>query len=168
MKKYISALLTVSVLILVACTATHNAATTTHNSATADAPYNDSADARLEIKHALKRAAATQTLVIVVFGANWCPDCRELDLAMENGPSASLMARNFQVVKVSVGHLDKNLDVARSYGVPPEKGIPAVAILSSQNKVLYVTKEGELAKARNMGDTGIYDFFKRVTATVKP
>ena len=160
MKKYISVLLTV-IVILGACTAAQNAAA-------ADTPYNDAADAKLEIKHALARAADTHTSVIVVFGANWCPDCRELDHAMKNGDCASLMARDFQVVNVSVGRWDKNLDVAKSYGVPLEKGIPAVAIVSSHNKVLYVTKEGELANARDMGDTGIYDFFKRVTANVKP
>jgi thioredoxin len=162
MTKYISVLLTASILILGAFTATHN-------SFGADTPYNDTADARLEIKHALARAADTHTSVIVVFGANWCPDCRELDHAMKNGDCASLMTRDFQVVKVSVGRMDKNLDVAKSYGVPLERGIPAVAILSSQNKVLYITREGELADARHMGDIGIYDFFKRVTASaIKP
>ncbi|HEY1787833.1 MAG TPA: thioredoxin family protein [Verrucomicrobiae bacterium] len=158
MKKYISVLLTLSVLILGACMATQNAAAT-------DSPYNENADARLDIRQALTRAAETKTSVIVVFGANWCPDCRELDHAMKNGDCAALMGRDFQIVKVSVGRLDKNLDIAKEYGVPLSKGIPAVAIVSSQDKVLYVTREGELANARNMGDTGIYDFFKRVTAT---
>jgi protein disulfide-isomerase len=63
-----------------------------------------------------------------------------------------------------VGRWDKNLDVAKTYGVPLEKGIPAVAIISAKNETLYVTKEGELANARKMGDKGIYEFFKRVTA----
>jgi thioredoxin 1 len=160
MERIISVLLTVNLLVLGAGIATDNAAA-------ADKPYDDNANARLEIKHALTRAADTHTSVIVVFGANWCPDCRELDHAMKNGDCAKLMARDFQVVNVSVGRFNKNLDVARSYGVPLEKGIPAVAILSSENKVLYLTREGELANARDMGDTGIYDFFKRVTASVK-
>jgi protein disulfide-isomerase len=65
-----------------------------------------------------------------------------------------------------VGLFDKNLDVAKSYGLPLEKGIPAVVIISIKNEVLYATREGELADARKMGDTGIYDFFKRVTASI--
>jgi thioredoxin 1 len=135
--------------------------------AAADTPYNETANARLDIKQALTQAAATHTSVIVVFGANWCGDCQMLDYAMKSGTSAKLLARDFQIVKVNVGRWDKNLDLAKSYGVPLEKGIPAVAILSSSNKVLYVTKEGELANARQMGENGIYDFFKRVTASVK-
>ena len=135
--------------------------------ASADSPYNDNADARSDIQQALAQAATNHTDVIVVFGANWCPDCRELEYAMSKGSSAALLARDFQIVKVSVGRWNKNLDVAESYGVPLSQGIPAVAILSADNKVLYVTKEGELANARDMGEDGIYDFFKRVTGEVK-
>jgi thioredoxin len=133
----------------------------------ADKPYNENANAKLEIQQALKQAAAARSPIIIVFGANWCPDCRMLDSAMENGECAKLLASDFKVVKVSVGHFDKNLDVAKSYGVPLAKGIPAVAIVSPKNKVLYVTKDGELANARTMGKKGIYDFFKRVTAEAK-
>jgi thioredoxin 1 len=131
----------------------------------ADRPYDEGADARLDIKHALAQAAAAKTPVIVVFGANWCGDCKMLDAAMKQGPTATLLSGEFKIVKVNVGHFDKNLEVARSYGVPIEKGIPAVVIISPSNKVLYATKEGELADARKMGKTGIYEFFKRVTAS---
>jgi thioredoxin len=132
----------------------------------ADNPYNETADAKLEIKQALTQAAPTQTPIIIVFGANWCGDCKMLDSAMKSGASAPLLAKDFKIVKVNVGHWDKNLDVAKAYGVPLEKGIPAVAIISAKNEVLYVTREGELANARSMGDKGIYEFFKRVTGDV--
>lgn len=132
-----------------------------------DKPYNEAADARLEINQALKQAATSQAPVIVVFGANWCGDCKMLDAAMKTGASALLLSRDFKIVKVNVGRMDKNVDLAKSYGVPLEKGIPAVVIVSPKNAVLYATKEGELADARKMGDNGIYEFFKRVTAESK-
>ena len=75
------------------------------------------------------------------------------------------MARDFQIVKVNVDRFDKNLNVVKAYGVPLEKGIPAVAIISTNNEVLYVTRGGELANAGKMGEDGIYKFFKQVTAT---
>ena len=129
-----------------------------------DNPYNETADAKLDIQKALTEAAPAQTPIIIVFGANWCGDCKMLDSAMKNGASAPLLSRDFKLVKVNVGHWDKNLDIAKAYGVPLEKGIPAVAIISARDQVLYVTREGELANARSMGDKGIYEFFKRVTA----
>ena len=131
----------------------------------ADTPYNETADAKLEISQALTQAATNKTPIIVVFGANWCGDCQMLNIAMTSGASASLLSRDFKIVKVNVGHFDKNLDVAKSYGVPLEKGIPAVVIISAKNEVLYATQEGELANAGKMGDKGIYEFFKRVTAS---
>lgn len=131
----------------------------------ADLPYNETADAKLEIKQALTQAATAKIPVIVVFGANWCGDCRALDTAMKTGASAALLSRDFKIVKVDVGQIDKNLDTAKSYGVPLKKGIPAVVIISPSNEVLYATRAGELSDARKMGDNGIYEFFKRVTAS---
>lgn len=150
MKRILNALIFLSVVVGVAA---------------AELPYNESADAKADIKQAL--AGGGNKPVIVVFGANWCPDCRALDGALKHGASATLLSRDFKIVKVDVGHMDKNADVAASYGVPLKKGIPAVAIVSPKNEVLYVTKEGELASARKMGDDGIYQFFKRVTAEAK-
>ena len=133
----------------------------------AETPYDEKADAKQEIKQALTQGAKTKTPIIVVFGANWCGDCKMLDSAMKKGASAPLLSQDFKIVKVDVGHFDKNADVAESYGVPLKKGIPAVAILSVKGEVLYVTKDGELADARKMGDNGVYEFFKRVTESTK-
>ena len=129
----------------------------------ADGPYNEGADARADIQQALTQAAQSGKSVIVVFGANWCGDCKVLDLAMKQGASAPLVAREFTVVKVDVGRFDHNVAIADSYGVPLKNGIPAIVILSPANKVLYVTRAGELADARNMGENGIYEFLRKVT-----
>ena len=133
--------------------------------AAAENPYDETADARLEIKQALTQAATNKTPVIIVFGANWCGDCKMLDAAMKTGASAPLLTRDFKIVKVNVGRFDTNTEIAKAYDVPLTRGIPAVVIISTNNAVIYATREGELANARKMGDGGIYDFFKRVTPT---
>jgi protein disulfide-isomerase len=129
----------------------------------ADPMYNETADAKAEIKQALAQANSAGLPVLVIFGANWCGDCKVLDMAIKEGASAPLVAKEFKVVKVDVGRFDHNVDIAQSYGVPLKKGIPAVVVLSPKNQVLYVTREGELADARKMGESGIYDFFRKVT-----
>lgn len=133
----------------------------------ADGPYDEAADAKADIKQALNQAAAAKLPVLVVFGANWCADCKVLDMALKQGNAAPLVAREFRIVKVDVGRFDRNVEVAESYGVPLKKGIPAVAVLTSGNEVLYVTRAGELADARNMGETGIYEFFKAASQRAK-
>ena len=134
----------------------------------ADGPYDEAADARLAIAGAQAAAAQARVPLIVVFGANWCPDCKVLDLAMKSGEAAPLIARDFRVVKVDVGRFNRNVDVAEAYGVPLKQGIPAVAVLSAKGELLYATRSGELADARHMGESGIHDFFKRVAAGPRP
>lgn len=131
----------------------------------ATAPYDESANAPAQIQASLQEAKATNKPVLVVFGANWCGDCKVLDMSFKTGASAPLIQQHFKMVKVNVGKFDRNLDIAEAYGVPLKKGIPAVAILSIDGKVIYATKTGELADARNMGDTAIYDFFVKVAST---
>lgn len=129
--------------------------------------YDEAADAKAEIRTALDAASKSKVPVLVVFGANWCGDCKVLDMAFKAGASAPLIQKNFKIVKVNVGRFDRNVDIADSYGVPLKSGIPAVAVLSPRGEVLYATRGGELADARNMGDKAIYEFFAKVAVPAK-
>ena len=130
-------------------------------------PYDETADAKAAVRQALAAAKQSRTPVFVIFGANWCEDCRALDRAIQSGKSAELLAREFKVVKVDIGNFDRNLDLVATYGNPIKKGIPAAVVLSPNNEVLYATRAGELADARRMSESGIYDFLKKVTQTAK-
>ena len=131
-----------------------------------DWPYDEKADATADVHRALGAAAADHRDVLLVFGANWCGDCRALDKAM-HGSSQPLISGKFHVVKIDVGNFDKNLDLANRYGNPIAKGIPAVVVLGADNHVIYSTKGGELADARKMGDQGIYDFLSQKVASAR-
>src|SRR4029450_10143548 len=89
----------------------------------ATALYNEAADARAEIRAALDEASKARGPVLVVVAANWCGDCKVLDMAFKSGASAPLIQKNFKVVKVNVGRFDRNVDIADSYGVPLKSGI---------------------------------------------
>ena len=132
-------------------------------------PYDENADAKAAVQQALVAAKAAHVPVLLIFGANWCEDCRALDKALKEGKNAELMQQQFKVVKVDVGNFDHNLDVAQAYGNPLKKGIPAAVLVSSDNnQVLYATKGGELANARRMSESGIYDFFKQAASVKAP
>ena len=128
-------------------------------------PYDESVDAKAAVQQSLDAAKTDNLPVLVIFGANWCADCRALDAALKTGRTAELMARDFHVVKVDVGNFNRNLDVDRAYGDPIRKGIPAAVVLSPDAQVLYATRGGELADARRMGEGGIHDFFEGVVQT---
>ena len=88
-------------------------------------PYDESVDAKTTVQQALSAARAGNRPVLVIFGANWCEDCRVLDQALKTGRNGALVSREFEVVKVDVGRFNRNLDIAQSYGDPIKKGIPA-------------------------------------------
>ena len=123
--------------------------------------YDESADARAGIEQARVQAAAAGKRVLVVFGANWCGDCRVLDLSMKQGRLKELIEAKFLVVKVDVGRFDRNVDLAQRYGVPLKKGIPTVAVLAADGAASFVTSGGELADARAMGEDALVAFFDR-------
>jgi thioredoxin 1 len=124
-------------------------------------PYEVPDHARTALAAGLSEARVEHKEVLLVFGANWCEDCRALDKAM-HGSSAALISSHFVVVKVNVGNFDANLDIASQYGNPIAKGIPAAVVITTNDQILYTTKAGELANARRMSDHGIYDFFSSV------
>jgi protein disulfide-isomerase len=90
-----------------------------------------------------------------------------LDSAL-HGKGATSISDRFVVVKVDVGNFDRNLDLAKRYDVPLRKGIPAAAVLSGNDTLLYVTKAGELANAHRMGEPAIVDLLSRVVADAAP
>ncbi len=74
---------------------------------------------------------------------------------------ASLIEKNSVVVKIDIGRMNKNLDVAQKYGMPLNKGIPALALLNRYGKVLYAQDQGRFANARRMGYESFVAFFKQ-------
>lgn len=131
---------------------------TTMFAAPALADYDPPEAAAAAIAAAKVQAKKTQRSVLLVFGADWCKDCRVLETEMAKPELAAKLATRYDIVKVNVGRFDRNTDIAERYGVPLKKGIPAVAVISPDDKVLAATAAGELASARSMSSEGISGF----------
>ena len=123
--------------------------------------YNESADARVEIKEALAKARAEHKRVIVVFGANWCFDCHVLDEAFHKPDLATIIAANYEVVHIDIGKGDKNQDLMNKYEVPMKRGIPGLAVLEADGKLVYSQKNGEFENARAMSQGDFLAFLNK-------
>src|ERR1022692_2446716 len=123
--------------------------------------YNESADARAEIKEALQKAAAEHKRIIVVFGANWCYDCHVLDKAFHSPELAPVVAANYEVVHVDIGKGDKNQDLMTKYDVPMKRGIPGLAVLDPDGKLVYSQKNGEFENARGLSPEDFLAFLNK-------
>jgi thioredoxin 1 len=123
--------------------------------------YPASADAKAEIAEAVHRATGARKRVLVVFGGNWCYDCHVLDEAFHSPEISPTMEKSFEVVHVDIGQMDKNLEVAKQYDVPLDRGVPAIAVLESDGKLLFSQKRGEFEAARSMAPEDILDFLNK-------
>jgi ketosteroid isomerase-like protein len=123
--------------------------------------YPPSVDANKEISETLATASASHKRVLVVFGGNWCFDCHVLDEAFHSPEIAPTLNKSYLVVHVDIGQMDKNLDVAKKYDVPLDRGVPAIAVLDFDGKLLFSQKRGEFEAARSMAPEDILDFLNR-------
>lgn len=123
--------------------------------------YSDTADAKAEIRQALTEAARQHKHVLLDFGGNWCGDCHILDLYLHDPGNAAILAANYVLVDVNVGRYDRNLDVAKQYGVPLEKGVPALAILDWNGKLIYSQRNGEFETMRRLDVSSVMSFLTK-------
>ena len=122
--------------------------------------YPADANAGADIRAALGRAAAGHKRVLLVFGGNWCYDCHVLEAAFHSAEIAPLL-KPFEVVHVDIGEYNKNLDLARRYEVPAEKGVPALAVLDSDGKLVFSQKQHEFSATRRLGPEDLIAFLDR-------
>jgi len=123
--------------------------------------YSETADPKADIAAALKQARTEKKRVILDFGGDWCGDCQVLDIYMHQSPNAELLSKHFVVVHIDIGQMDHNVDVAQKYKVPIKKGVPALAVLDAQGKLLYSQDHGDFENMRNMRPEDVTAFLKR-------
>lgn len=129
--------------------------------------FSDTADAKAEIRSAILQAKDEHKNVILDFGGNWCPDCQLLNIYFHDPGNAALLARNYIKVDVNVGEYDKNLDLVRKYGIPLNKGVPALAVLDGSGREIYVQKNAEFEKMHQLDSTSVTAFLEKWKPGVK-
>jgi thiol:disulfide interchange protein len=123
--------------------------------------YSAEADPKADIAAALKQASLEHKRVILDFGGDWCGDCQVLDIYFHQSPNLELLDKNFLLVHVDIGRFDKNLDITEKYNVPLKKGVPALAVLDANGKLLYSQQAAEFGDMRYMYSTSVTDFLNR-------
>ena len=123
--------------------------------------YPPPEEAQAEISSALAAAAKDHKRVLLVFGGNWCYDCHVLDATFRSKAFAPLVNANYHVIHINVGNYDANLDLAKKYEIPLEKGVPSLAILDPDGKLVVSQKKGEFESTVRIGPEDVVDFLKK-------
>ena len=126
--------------------------------------YNETADARVQIEAALKAAAEDDIRVLLNWGANDDEACTKFQQDVSGRGSTNpayeiirtKLSNEYRTVRIDVGHLDKNQDLAAAYGVKLSAGsLPHLTVLDKQGKVLAQQSSRELAAPP--GGPTVYD-----------
>ena len=125
--------------------------------------YPEVGRADADIAAGLEVAAKTNRRVLVEFGGNWCPDCIVLDHHFHVPENAALLNKHYVLVHVNVGvkGITDNFAIAERYGIPLKKGVPALAVLEPDGRVVFAQKQGEFEAMRKVDPASVRDFLKK-------
>jgi thioredoxin-related protein len=125
-------------------------------------PYPPPESAATDLQRARERARRSAKLLMVVFGGNWCSDCRALHDRLHESPVREYVEEHFEIVNVNIGEMNANLGIAKDLGVSLKKGVPAAAFFAPDGKPVGITNQGELEPARQYNARQVLTFLRRV------
>jgi thioredoxin 1 len=124
--------------------------------------FNAETDAAQDVAAARRRAKEGGKFLMVIFGANWCIDCRTLERRLKSSEVVEYMADRFEFAHVDVGKFNNNLDVAIDYGINLQRGIPVALAFAPDGAVIGATNDGELDPARFYSSQQILRFVRNI------
>jgi len=105
--------------------------------------FDEHVNGKTLVNDALVRAKVENKRVILLFGANWCPYCRQLHGLMESEPAVrELVEKEFVVVPIDVGTSARNRNtiLIDRYGATVfTDGTPSVVVVDAAGKRLAPT-----------------------------
>ena len=97
---------------------------------------------------------------IIIFGANWCPDCRIFSATMNIPKIKSYIDKNFDILYVDVKRYEINMSLMEEYGIEPTEGIPRLLVFDSNKKLINSSNTTEWRTARDRTSQEIFNFFQ--------
>lgn len=127
----------------------------------AQPPYRSDVDARTAVEQGRARAAASGKMLMVAFGANWCPDCLTLHRNLQASDTHAYIDKHFEIVQIDVGDAKKSAQVQRDLGISINV-IPLAMFYSPNGEFVGDTFAGELKPSRHFNSRQIRDFLREV------
>ena len=122
--------------------------------------YDENADAKADVEHALAQAKKDNQRVLIQWGGNWCSWCILLnDRFKKDAKLNRELLYEYRVVHVDIGHMDKNRELAKRFEAAFTGGVPYLTVLDADGKVLknqrtdvFETKNADGKEGKNGHD----------------
>tara|TARA_B100000963_G_scaffold122265_1_gene106646 strand:- start:3594 stop:4154 length:561 start_codon:yes stop_codon:yes gene_type:complete len=123
-------------------------------------PYERIDVGKDDLRKFIEMAINNNKQPIIIFGANWCPDCRILSAALDLNTIKNYMNKNYEVLYIDIGRYDINMSTMEYFNIMPQQGIPRVVILNKDKEVLNLKNTGEWTTARSRTKQEIFNYFQ--------
>ena len=117
-----------------------------------------------EIEAFIKNSTIETKLPIVIFGANWCPDCRILAGLIQSAQLLKPIRENFNFLLIDVKNYEVNMNTLKQLDSGANTGIPRVFVFNTSGKLVNKHENDLFRTVRTMHENALVDYlmsFKR-------
>jgi len=117
-----------------------------------------------EIEAFIKNSTIETKLPIVIFGANWCPDCRILAGLIQSAQLHKSIRENFNFLLIDVKNYEVNMNTLKQLDSGANTGIPRVFVFNASGKLVNKHENDLFRTVRTMHENALVDYlmsFKR-------
>ena len=129
-------------------------------------PYDGKTYSVEELNNFIDSSIKSGRQPILIFGANWCPDCRIFSGTMEIPKIKSYIMKSFDVLYIDVKRYEINMELMEEYGIPSAEGIPRALVFDKNKVLLNNSNTTEWRTARDRTSQDIFDFFQNMNLSI--
>ena len=124
-------------------------------------PYDEKIIDSSELDKFINQSINNDKQPVVIFGGNWCPDCRILAGTLAMPTIKKFLQRYYRIIHIDIGRYDKNMELMNHLNIEPKKGVPRVVILDFKKNIVNSSTSSEWTTARDRKEQEIYDYFQK-------
>ena len=98
---------------------------------------------------------------VIIFGGNWCPDCRILEGTLAMPTIKKFIDQHYQIMHIDIGRYDRNMELMNHLNIESKKGVPRVVILDLEKNIVNSSTSSEWTTARDRKQQEIYNYFQK-------
>ena len=124
-------------------------------------PYNNNNISSRLLDSFINEAINENLQPVIIFGGNWCPDCRILDGTLELPTVKKFLNEHYKIMHIDIGRYDKNMELMSHLKIEQKKGVPRVVIFNFQKEILNSSTSSEWTTARDRKQQEIFNYFQK-------
>ena len=124
-------------------------------------PYNNKNISSEQLDSFIDEAINKKLQPVIIFGGNWCPDCRILDGTLELPTIEKFLNKHYKIIHIDIGRYDKNMELMSHLKIEQKKGVPRVVIFNFEKKILNSSTSSEWTTARDRKQQEIFNYFQK-------